>query len=461
VNDLLSATALEQAALLRSRAISSVELVQLYLDRIAQFNGRLNAFVQVFRRRALLDARYKDLRLKTGRPLPRFWGVPIGIKDLSLVRGSRTRFGSQGAPPIWSPVDDLVVRRLRRAGFVILGKLATSELGAMPVTEPLIHSPTRNPWNEAHTPGGSSGGSGAAVAAGLLPLAHGTDGAGSVRIPAAFCHLVGLKPSRGRVPNAFGLPDRQVLYTAGALTRSVADAAAVLDVLAGTDGGRPHWAPPPPRPFRQLVDEKPRKLRVRVYTETPLGPTHPEIREAVKRAAQQIESLGHHVEGSLPPRATLEEFLPLWQKGVSAMPFMRWSLAQPVTRWLAEPGRRLRREEVEALHRRLEARMLADLGDATDITLTPTVAVPPPRVGAFAGLPPADAFRAAALIGAFTAGFNVTGQPAASVPLGLTSDGLPMGLQIGARRFADADVLQLSRQLEEAMPWRARTAPLV
>jgi amidase len=460
VDHLLSATALEQAELIRRRAISSLELVRLYLDRIVQLNPRLNAFVEVFRRRALLDARYKDLMVRRGGPLPTFWGVPIGIKDLSLVRGSRTRFGSKGAPPLWSPVDDLAVRSLRRAGFVIVGKLATSEMGAMPVTEPLIHPPTRNPWNLAHTAGGSSGGSAAAVAAGLLPLAHGSDGAGSVRIPSAFCHLFGLKPSRGRVRNAYGLPDRQILYTSGPLTRSVADAAAALDVLAGLDGGRPHWAPPPPRRFRALLDEKPRRFRVRVCTVTPFVDTHPEIREAVNRAAKLVQSLGHVVEETKLPEVTLEEFLPLWQKLVSQAPLMRWSRTQPVTRWLAEPGRKLRRQEVEALHRRLEARVLAELGNETDIWLTPTVAVPPPRVGAFAAMAPADAFRAAAPIGAFTAGFNLTGQPAASLPLGLTSDGLPMGLQIGGRRFAEGDVLQLSRQLEEAMPWRARTAPV-
>ena len=153
-------------------------------------------------------------------------------------------------------MDDHTTAALRRGGFVILGKLATSELGAMPVTEPDIHPPTRNPWNLWHTPGGSSGGSGAAVAGGLLPIAQGSDGAGSIRIPSAFCHLYGIKPSRGRVPNAFGKPDRDILYTCGPIARSVEDAAAMLDVLAGLDGGRPHWAPPPPRPYRALLAEQ-------------------------------------------------------------------------------------------------------------------------------------------------------------------------------------------------------------
>src|SRR5262245_6600856 len=238
--------------MIRRRALSSEELTRLYLERIERHDPRLNSFVSVFRRRALADARDKDHEVRAGGPLPAFHGVPIGIKDLYVVRFSWTRMGSLGTIPIFSPLDDRSTASLRRGGFVILGKLATAEVGAMPVTEPDTHPPTRNPWNPWHTSGGSSGGSGAAVAARLLPVAHGSDGAGSIRIPSAFCHLYGLKPSRGRLPNAFGRPDRDVLYTCGPLTRSVEDAAAMLDVMAGIDVGRPHWAPPPPRPYRAL-----------------------------------------------------------------------------------------------------------------------------------------------------------------------------------------------------------------
>src|SRR5262245_30835997 len=251
-NEVLSATALEQAALVRTRAISSEELVRLYLDRIDRIDGRLNSFVERFPRRALRDARAKDAAGRAGEALPPFHGVPIGIKDLNFVRFAWTRMGSRATLPIFALLDDRTTAGIRRGGFVILGKLATSEVGAMPVTEPDTHPPTRNPWNVWHTSGGSSGGSGAAVAARLLPVAHGSDGAGSIRIPSAFCHLYGLKPSRGRLPNAFGRPDRDVLYTCGPLTRSVEDAAAMLDVMAGIDVGRPHWAPPPPRPYRAL-----------------------------------------------------------------------------------------------------------------------------------------------------------------------------------------------------------------
>jgi amidase len=385
--------------------------------------------------------------------------VPIGIKDLNVVRFAWTRFGTRVTPPIFSPVDDQTTAALRRGGFVVLGKLATSELGAMPVTEPDIHPPTRNPWNVWHTPGGSSGGSGAAVAGGLLPIAQGSDGAGSIRIPSAFCHLYGIKPSRGRVPNAFGKPDRDILYTCGPIARSVEDAAAMLDVLAGLTGGRPHWAPPPPRPYRDLLTEKPRPLRILFSTRAPVGRTDPEIAAAVERAARLLADMGHHVEEGVLPEGTVEEFLPLWQHLIASFPIAIWSRAQPITRWLGEPGRALRDADMLALRRTIADRLLPPLS-VPDAWVTPTVIVPAPRVGTFAGRPPAEAFTEAARLGAFTAAFNITGQPAANVPLGLTRDGLPMGLQIGGRPNAEDVVLALSRQLEEAAPWRDRRAPI-
>lgn len=458
-NDILSATALEQAALIRRRALSSEELVRLYLDRIDRIDPGLNAFVTRFRRRALFNAREKDRQVRAGAALPTFHGVPIGIKDLNFVRFSVTRLGSRAVLPLFSPIDDKTTASLRRGGFVILGKLSTSELGAMPVTEPDIHPPTRNPWNRQHTAGGSSGGSGAAVAARLAPIAHGSDGAGSIRIPSAFCHLYGIKASRGRVADAYGLPDRDTLYSCGPIARSVEDAAAMLDVMAGLDVGRPHWAPPPTRPYRELLAAPPRPLQIRFTTRSPLGETHPEIAAAVQRAARLLGELGHHVDEGTLPGGSLEEFLPLWQRLVASFPYIRWSRTQPTTRWLAEAGRTLRAEDVLARHRELAAQILKGYGDA-ELWITPTVAMPPPRVGVFAGRPPAEAFAEAAELGAFTAPFNITGQPAANVPLGLTREGLPMGLQVIGRPLADDVVLAVSRQLEEAAPWRDRRPPV-
>lgn len=459
-NDVLSATALEQAALVKSRALTSEELVRLYLERIVRLDSQLNAFVVRFERRAIRDARIKDRMVREGAALPMFHGVPIGIKDMNLVRFSWTRMGTRAMfPPLFAPIDDRTTSSVRRGGFVIVGKLATSELGAMPVTEPDTHPPTRNPWNPWHTAGGSSGGSSAAVAARLLPIAQASDGAGSIRIPASFCHLYGIKPSRGRVPNAYDKPDRELLYTCGPVARSVEDAAVLLDVLAGFDVGRPHWAPPPRISYRAALVMTPRPLRVRLVTRSPLVETHPDVLAAVTRAAKLLEELGHHVEEATLPEGTLEEFLPLWQHLVASVPLIRLSRAQPITRWLGEAGRTLRPDDVAERRRSMEARVLAAFGDV-DLWVTPTVPVPAPRVGAYAGRPPAEAFTDAAKLGSFTAMFNITGQPAATLPLGLTREGLPIGLQLVGQPLTEEVVLSVSRQLEQAMPWRDRQAPI-
>ena len=457
-NDVFTATALEQAALIRAKEISSEELTRAYLDRIDVMNPKLNAFVTLFHRRALADARAKDAALRRGEDLPVFHGVPIGIKDLNVVRWSRTRMGSRGMFPFVSPIDDLTTAAVRRGGFVILGKTATSEVGAMPVTEPDTHAPTRNPWNVGHSPGGSSGGAASAVAARLLPIAQGSDGGGSIRGPSSFCHLYGIKPSRGRVVNSFGQKDKEIIYTTGPLARSVEDAAALLDILAGFDIGRPHWAPAPAQKYRQSQATAPSRLKIRFATRAPIGQTDPEIVAAVEHAARVLADLGHDVEEAALPECTLEEFLPVWQHLVASIPFIRWSRAQPITRWLVEGNKALSPGLAQERRRSLEVRFLA-IFEQADVWLTPTTPVAAPAIGAFANRPPDEAFADAARIGAFTAAFNITGQPAANVPLGLNSVGLPMGLQVAGRRFADDVVLAVSRQLEIAMPWRERVAP--
>jgi amidase len=457
--DLLSLTALQQAALVRTREISSEELVRLYLARIERHDQPLTSFVQVLGARALRAARRKDRAATRADPLPSFHGVPVGVKDLNLVRGAFCRMGSRAFRWFWSPVDDKTVAQLRRAGFVIVGKLSTSELGAMPVTEPEIHPPTRNPWNTDHSSGGSSGGAGAAVAANLLPIAQGSDGAGSIRIPAAFCGLYGLKPSRGRVANAYGLRDDEILYTDGPLTRDVADAAAMLDAMAGLSVGRPHTAPPPPRLFAELARQPPKGLRVRMVLASPISTVDPEVKDAVRRAARALEELGHHVEEVDPPEGSIEEFLPIWQFIVGTAPVLWASKLQPVTRWLAREGRKLRGPEVLALQHKLAARHL-EWCEGADLVLSPTTPAPAPRVGAFASDDPVRTFFAAAPLGAFTAPFNLTGQPAASLPLAMSSQGLPIGVQLGGKPLDDATVLAVSRQLEEALPWAGRASPV-
>jgi amidase len=452
LSELLGMSALAQAHLIRHGQVSSEELIRQTLDRIDAINPQYHAFVSVFER-AVAAARRKDrIRRRPPGDLPLFHGVPLGIKDLNVVRWTPTRYGSRAVPHLPLPVDDYTVAPLRRAGFVIVGKLSTSEFGAMPVTEPDTHPPTRNPWAPAHTSGGSSGGSAAAVAAGMLAVAQGSDGAGSIRIPAAFCQLYGLKPARGRVRNQFGLPDRRLLYTSGPLTRTVSDAAAMLDVMAGLVEGRPHWAPPPQRPFRERSGPG-RRMQIRFTTASRLGPTDPEIIAGLHRAIGVLTGLGHVVEEGSLPDSSMEEFLPLWQHQVAQVPLWNWQRTQPVTRWLGEAGRALRTDDVNGLFDRLNARFAPAFATA-DAWLMPTVAVPAPRIGAFRGLPAADAFANAARLGAFTAIINLTGFPAASIPMGRTREGLPMGLQVVGRPFGEEDVLALSWELEEAMPWQ-------
>ncbi|MCA9617857.1 MAG: amidase [Myxococcales bacterium] len=449
-HDLLRLTALEQAEQLRRRAVSATELTRLYLDRIHAHNGGLNAFVTLLERRALRQAQRADRALAKLKPgslsHPPFLGVPNGIKDLVPILGTRTMLGSRAYRYFRAPFTGIVARRLEGAGFVTLGKTATSELGVLPVTEPDVHPPTRNPWNPAYTPGGSSGGAGAAVAAGLAPIAQGSDGGGSVRVPAAFCHLYGFKPSLALLGNMHGSVNILGMSTMGPLARDVSDATAMLDAMRGDhrltllEASRR----PPPRP-----------LRIRMSLGCPVGTLDPQIAEAVTKTAQVLRDLGHHVEEVPIVEVTVDEFLPLWQTQMAAVPIPIEGALQPVTRWLREGGRRLRFEDVERRQRELIERLDATIGDA-DVFLTATCPVFPPKVGALAGLAPREAFDAIAPIAAYTAAFNLSWRPAASIPAGLSSEGLPYAVQIAAARGEDLLLLKLSRQLEEAMPWRAR-----
>jgi len=472
MDDVLARSALEQAALIADGSISAEQLVRAYLDRIEQLDPSVSAFTHVMRRSARADARRKDARRTrhgggrrgSGRgrdpaPLPPFYGVPIAIKDLNFARGSFTRLGSRAYRYFYSPFDDKVVAQLRRGGFVVLGKVATSELGALPVTEPDIHPPTRNPWRLDITAGGSSGGSAAAVAAGMAPIALASDGAGSIRIPSSFCHLYGIKPSRGRVPDPYGRPDQHMLSTCGPIARTVDDAAAMLDVMAGVSIGQPHWAPRPEMPFAELARRDPGRLRVRFTTASPLVAAHPDVAAAVRRVAGVLAELGHTVEEGEPPLGEVEEFLPIWQRMIAQAPVLRPGSLQPVTSWLRAAGKKLRPDEVHARQLELDRRIADWFGDV-DLWVTPSVAVAPPAIGAWRGLAPDHTFAQAAELGAFTALFNVSGQPAASVPAGLSGAGWPIGVQLAGRPLADGTVLAVSRQLEEAIPWAARRPSL-
>ena len=455
--DLLHSSALELAELIRRRAISSEEATTFYLERIGQLDGELSSFVTVLRRRALWAARRCDKRIRRADEVPLFHGVPCGIKDLVPMLGTPTKLGSRAYRWFVAPVDFRAAKLIKQGGFVVLGKLATSEFGVLPVTEPDIHPPTRNPWDLAHTPGGSSGGSGAAVAAGFLPMAQGSDGGGSVRIPASLCHLFGFKPSLSLLGNMHGAANMLGMSTMGPLAQTVDDAAAMLDVLRG-------------EAFGDLAERQesclarcqaePKSLRIRILTQPPIGDTEPEIVTATEEIGRMLEQLGHHVEPLQPLRIDLEEFLPLWETMVAAVPTPGERWLEPVTQWIRAEGRRQQLDAVKQRQREL-AQRLETMMEGADILLTPTVPVSPPTIGSHRGLAPEQAFAKLAVLGAFTAPFNISRGPAASVPAGVSSDGFPIGVQLGGRPGADHLVLSLSRQLERARAWRHRRAPFV
>jgi amidase len=430
--------------LLRRREVSSVELVRASLDAIAARDREIAAFVDVSPRRALAAARRADARLAGGGELPPFLGVPTGIKDHEPVRFHYTRIGSRAFRWLIAPFDGHVAMACKRAGFVIVGKTSTSELTILPIVDTELHPPTRNPHDLSRYAGGSSGGAAAAVAAGMLPIAPGADGGGSIRIPAALCGLVGFKPTRGALPNPYGRLDVAGISTIGPLARTVRDSAALLDALAARPDGT----------FARAVRGAVPRLRVRVLVEPPIEvAVDPEVAAATRAAARRLADAGHDVDDARPLVAGgLDEFLPIMARMVARVPMlpaMERSL-QPVTRWMRERGRGVTRAEASDRARRMSARITDWFGDA-DVIVSPTVACLAPVVGSFRDLDGEGLFRAVAPLAAFTAPFNVSGQPAVSLPLSTTSRGLPIGLQLIGRAGADRLLLALSaRLLDEA-----------
>jgi amidase len=456
----LSAT--EQAGRIRAREVSSVELVETYLERIERLDPELNAFVTVRAEEALADARAAD----AGDPMAPFHGVPIAIKDLTATKGIRTTYSCRAFADNVPDFDTAVVRRLRDAGFVILGKTNTPEFGTVAFTESELNGATRNPWNPELTPGGSSGGAAAALAAGLVPVAHGTDGGGSIRIPASCCGVFGLKPARGRVSSA-PFPSLEGFSTAGSISRTVEDAAGMLDVLSGYEPGDPWWAPPPKRPFATEVGGDPGSLRIAVTTSPPDDvPVDPACAEALHEAAALLVELGHEVVEETPPwsgETLIDDFVTVWQVSPSLYP-VDPGLLTPLNRGLAELARQTSSAAYVAASARLAtaARAIVGFWGHVDVVLTPTLALPPVPIGwqeenVDGAL---DQLRRNTLFTPFTAVANLTGLPATSLPIHL-ADGLPVGVQAIGKPAGEAELIRLAAQIEAARPWRDHRPPHV
>jgi amidase len=473
VTDLLFRPALELAGRVRSGDVTSRELVEASLGRIERVDGRLNAWTHVDADGALAAAD----AVAAGDERP-FCGVPIGIKDLfAPVAGWPLSQGSDLAGDFRPDYDSAVVRRLRDAGFVLVGRTNSPEFGIPPVTEPRRNGATRNPWDTERTPGGSSGGSSAAVASGTVPVAHGSDGGGSIRIPAACTGLFGLKPARGRISRAPDLGDH-FLSTDGALTRSVADSAALLDVLAGYEPGDATWAPPPERTFAEAARDEPGKLRVGMTLDPPVeAELDPLSAQAVRDAAELLQSLGHEVEEFEAPwkdADLLRVFSVLWAANVSASVRHGQIVSgtepspenvEPLSWWLYEMGQGYTSLDLVVATATLQAfarGVIVGVWSRFDVVLTPALAQRPVRVGEIdtMGENPAWEFKKSGQFTPYTALFNVSGQPAMSVPLFQGDDGLPLAVQIAGPPAGEALLLSLASQLEQARPWADRRPEL-
>jgi amidase len=447
-------SAVEQARLVRSGEISSTELVTDSLARIDRIDPTLNAFVTVCADEALAAAREID---SAPGDAP-FRGVPIGVKDLAATAGIRTTYSSRAYADHVPTFDTAVVRRIRQAGFVIVGKTNTPEFGTVAFTESELNGATLNPWNLELTPGGSSGGAAAAVSAGLVPIAHGTDGGGSIRIPAACCGLFGLKPSRGRISSA-PFSTLEGLSTAGPVARTVEDAAALLDALAGYEPGDPWWAPPPSRPFAETTLEPPAALRIAVTSTPPIDvPVDPECVRAVVAAAELLADLGHDVRDETPPWCEpdlIQTFITVWQVGPTLHPVDE-ALMTPLNRGLAESARVTTATEYARAVAWLQqlARRIVSFWNGADVVLTPTLALPPVPIGWQDAVDGAfDQLLRNTEFTPFTAVANLTGLPAMSLPLHWSAGGLPIGVHAIGPPAGDALLLSLAAQVEAARPW--------
>lgn len=471
MSELHDLTALEQAAAVRGGELSPVELVGHYLARIEALSDTVGAFVTVTAEAARRHARDAEARVTAApdrRDLPPLLGVPTAIKDLNAVAGVPMKLGSAAFADLVPSWDDHVVRLLRAAGTISLGKTNTPEFGLPCYTEPdpSIAPPARSPYDLQRSAGGSSGGAAAAVAGGLVPVAQGSDGGGSIRIPASACGLVGLKTARGRVSSGPVGGDLSGLGVIGPLSRTVADAAALLDAMAVPQVGDPQWAPPLQggETFLEHAGREPGRLRIGRYVDNVLGaPVAADCLAAWESASALMEAQGHTVDDvPVPPFGELfGSFVTVWCVGAAGTPVdpAREELLLPLTRWLRRRGQGISATEYAAALSSLQtaARTLIAATAAYDAVLTPTLAQPPALVGGLRDdADPHGDFGAQGRFTPYTAVYNLTGQPAISLPLHSDRNGLPIGVQLIGRPADEAGLLRLAAQLERAAPWRDR-----
>ncbi len=474
-DELATMDALDQAALVRSREVSAVELVDAAIERIERVNPRLNA---------VISTRFDDARAEAtafdrdGLPESPLAGVPFLLKDIGAPMAAMPdAMGSRALRDRRPQEDGLLVRRYRRAGLVIAGRTSTPEFGNHSTTEPVLYGPTRNPWNTALTAGGSSGGAAAAVASGMVPAAHGGDGAGSLRIPASCCGVFGLKPSRGRVSRAPAGEEIGGLNVRHAVSRSVRDSAALLDAIAGREPGDPYTAPKPERPFLAEVGADPGPLRIG-WSATPSidTPVDRDCVVAVEAAASLLSSLGHRVEEARPTfdgEVLVGPLLTVWAvSNADDAAYCERVLGRALepdeleeTTWeLVEYGRSRTASDLMGAVASFGAacRSIGPFFEQYDIWLTPTLARRPEPLGVL------NRSRGGALawqrmdseFNPWNAVANITGQPAMSLPLHWTDDGLPIGVLATGRYADEATLYRLAGQLEAARPWAHRLPPV-
>ena len=455
--DLAFLPAVEQAQLIRNKEVSPLELTEIYLERIQRLNPQLGAYITVMADQALADARAKTEHLaESSEDLPPLFGVTVSVKDLDPVEGVPCAYGIKAACDRIADHDDLIVQKLRRAGLIILGKTATSQLGSLPYTEPPGFPPARNPWNLDYTPGGSSGGGAAALAAGLCSISQGSDGGGSLRGPAFCCGLVGLKAARGRISFSPVGERLNGLAINGPMGRTVADTALLLDILSGYEVGDPYWLPDPAQPFVETVQQSPKPLRIGYATRVePIGEADPTCRQAVYETVQRLEELGHHADEIEFPDLTdlIEPFTVVWECVIAEVG-IPWIVLEKMNRWLYWRAWRINSGAYLRAVSKLQqvARQIVEFCYPYDVLVLPVYMHPAIRVGEWKKLRSPQTLKNVINWVAPCPPFNASGQPAMAIPTGFTPHGLPIGVQLVGRPADEATLFSLAAQLEAANP---------